>query len=57
MDSEFSYFLDIIPPDMYFRTKATICLCGFVNAGHFAVAFKRSTKLSPSEYRKIYVQK
>ncbi len=26
--------------------------CGFVNAGHFAVAFKRSTKLSPSKYRK-----
>lgn len=32
-------------------------LCGFVNAGHFAVAFKRGTKLSPSEYRKIYGQK
>jgi len=32
-------------------------LCGFVNAGHFAVAFKRSTKMSPSEYRKIYGQK
>jgi AraC-like DNA-binding protein len=31
--------------------------CGFVNAGHFAVAFKRGTKLSPSEYRKIYTQK
>lgn len=30
--------------------------CGFVNAGHFAVAFKRSTKLSPSEYRKKHVQ-
>lgn len=29
-------------------------LCGFVNAGHFAVAFKRDTKLSPSEYRKIH---
>ncbi len=28
--------------------------CGFVNAGHFAVAFKRSVKLSPSEFRKIY---
>jgi len=28
--------------------------CGFVNAGHFAVAFKRSTKLSPSEYRRMY---
>lgn len=26
--------------------------CGFINAGHFAVAFKRNTKLSPSEYRK-----
>lgn len=31
--------------------------CGFVNAGHFAVAFKRDTKLSPSEYRKIHGQK
>jgi transcriptional regulator GlxA family with amidase domain len=31
--------------------------CGFVNAGHLAVAFKRGTKLSPSEYRKIYTQK
>lgn len=30
--------------------------CGFVNAGHFAVAFKRSTKLSPSEYRKKYIR-
>ena len=29
-------------------------LCGFVNAGHFAVAFKRDTNLSPSEYRKIH---
>lgn len=28
-------------------------LCGFVNAGHFAVAFKRDTKLPPSEYRKL----
>ena len=26
--------------------------CGFVNPGHFAVAFKRSVKMSPSEYRK-----
>lgn len=32
-------------------------LCGFVNSGHFAVAFKRSTKLSPSEYRKTHAQK
>jgi len=31
--------------------------CGFVNAGHFAVAFKRSTKISPSEYRKIHTKK
>lgn len=30
-------------------------LCGFVNAGHFAVAFKRGTKLSPSEYRKNHM--
>lgn len=29
-------------------------LCGFVNAGHFAVTFKRSTKQTPSEYRKIH---
>lgn len=28
--------------------------CGFVNPGHFAVAFKRGTKLSPSEYRKMH---
>jgi len=26
--------------------------CGFINAGHFAVAFKRRMNLSPSEYRK-----
>lgn len=32
-------------------------LCGFVNPGHFAVVFKRETKLSPSEYRKKYGQK
>ena len=32
----------------------TARLCGFVNAGHFAVAFKRSTKRSPSEYRKMH---
>lgn len=32
-------------------------LCGFINSGHFAVAFKRSTKLSPSEYRKKYGKK
>jgi AraC family transcriptional regulator len=32
-------------------------LCGFVNSAHFAVAFKRRTGLSPSEYRKVYVQK
>jgi AraC-like DNA-binding protein len=32
-------------------------LCGFVNAGHFAVAFKRATKLSPSEYRKLHSNK
>lgn len=31
-------------------------LCGFVNPGHFAVAFKRSTKLSPSEYRKLHAK-
>jgi AraC-like DNA-binding protein len=31
--------------------------CGFVNAGHFAVAFKRATKLPPSEYRRIYAQR
>ncbi|MGE5614810.1 MAG: helix-turn-helix domain-containing protein [Bacillota bacterium] len=31
--------------------------CGFINAGHFAVAFKRSTKLSPSEYRKMHAKK
>lgn len=30
--------------------------CGFVNAGHFAVTFKRGTKLSPSEYRKIHAK-
>ncbi len=30
----------------------TARLCGFVNAGHFAVAFRRSAKMSPSEYRK-----
>lgn len=28
--------------------------CGFVNPGHFTVAFKRATRLSPSEYRKKY---
>ncbi|HHT17247.1 MAG TPA: AraC family transcriptional regulator [Papillibacter sp.] len=28
--------------------------CGFINAGHFAVAFKRRTQLSPSEYRKKF---
>lgn len=32
----------------------TARLCGFINSGHFAVAFKRSTKMSPSEYRKRY---
>lgn len=32
-------------------------LCGFINAGHFSVAFKRGTGLSPSEYRKIYAHK
>lgn len=35
----------------------TARLCGFVNAGHFAVAFKRGTKLPPSEYRKMHVRK
>lgn len=25
MGSEFDYFLEIIPPEMYSRTKATIC--------------------------------
>lgn len=29
--------------------------CGFVNAGHFAVAFKRATNLSPSEFRKAHL--
>lgn len=28
--------------------------CGFVNSGHFAVAFKRNVKMSPSEYRKMH---
>ena len=28
--------------------------CGFVNPGHFAVVFKRSAKMSPSEYRKMH---
>ena len=32
-------------------------LCGFVNPAHFAVAFKRSANLSPSEYRKLYARK
>lgn len=40
-----------------YSIEDTARLCGFVNAGHFAVAFKRSTKLSPSEYRKMYAQK
>ncbi len=35
----------------------TAKLCGFVNAGHFAVSFKRNTGLSPSQYRKMCVQK
>jgi AraC-like DNA-binding protein len=35
----------------------TARLCGFINAGHFAVAFKRSAKMSPSEYRKIHAKK
>jgi len=35
----------------------TARLCGFVNAGHFAVTFKRNTQLSPSQYRKIHSQK
>ncbi|MEG6612924.1 AraC family transcriptional regulator [Pseudoclostridium thermosuccinogenes] len=39
-----------------YSIEDTARLCGFVNAGHFAVAFKRSTKLSPSEYRKMHVQ-
>jgi len=25
MGSEFNYFIEVIPPDMYSRTKATIC--------------------------------
>ena len=25
MSTEFRYFLDVIPPDMYARTKATTC--------------------------------
>lgn len=116
MKSDFNYFDEIVPADMYSRTKATIyqniaifdiCnlmylspdyfkrvfkehtgrtprqylidirlekakeplrtkkisiedtarLCGFVNAGYFAVTFQRSTHLSPSEYRKIHSQK
>ncbi len=28
--------------------------CGFINPGHFAVVFKRSANMSPSEYRKMY---
>jgi len=32
-------------------------MCGFVNAGHFAVAFKRGTTLSPSEYRRMHARK
>ena len=32
----------------------TARLCGFINSGHFAVAFKRNTKMTPSEYRKRY---
>lgn len=27
--------------------------CGYVNSGHFSMAFKRNMKVSPSEYRKI----
>ncbi len=37
--------------------EETAKLCGFVNAGHFAVAFKRNTSLSPSEYKKMLMQK
>ncbi|PWJ50506.1 helix-turn-helix domain-containing protein [Faecalicatena contorta] len=40
-----------------FSIEDTARLCGFINAGHFAVTFKRSTQLSPSEYRKIHSQK
>lgn len=29
-------------------------MCGFVNSGHFSVVFKRYSKMSPSEYRKMY---
>jgi len=35
------------------RIEDTARLCGFINAGHFSVAFKRVTKMSPSEYRKM----
>jgi len=40
-----------------YSIEDTARLCGFVNAGHFAVVFKRSTKLSPSEYRRIHGKK
>jgi len=37
-----------------YSIEDTARLCGFVNAGHFAVTFKRATKLPPSEYRKMH---
>jgi len=36
--------------------EETARLCGFVNSSHFAVVFKRYTKMSPTEYRKIYAR-
>lgn len=32
-------------------------LCGFVNSGHFSTVFKRNTGMSPSEYRKLGIDK
>ena len=32
-------------------------LCGFVNPGNLSAVFKRHMGISPSEYRKVYIEK
>ena len=32
-------------------------LCGFVNQGNMSTIFKKQTGISPSEYRKLYIEK
>lgn len=60
MSTEFRYFLDVIPPDMYARTKATICrYIAVFEPEEYALGevISRDDLSFPSDFRQCYVNR